>query len=70
MIFSGGSSGTSQTIIEQKASARHYMNIVNEFYERLRGMVMDGLQSRREAEKRFASRLLEITKGANNFRMH
>ena len=27
---------------------------------------MDGLQSRRDAEKRFASKLLDITKGGND----
>ena len=55
--------GASQTIIEQKASARHYMNLVSEFYERIRGIVMEGLLTRREAEKRFATKLLDITKG-------
>jgi hypothetical protein len=47
-------------IVEQKASARHYVNIVNDFFEKTQGVLKEGLQSRRNAEKNFTSKMMEV----------
>jgi hypothetical protein len=46
-------------IIEQKASARHYVNVVNEFFDKTQAVLKDGLQARRDAEKTFTTRMME-----------
>lgn len=56
-----GSKNTTVEIIDQRASARHYVNLVNEFFQRTEETVIEGMQARRAAEQRFTSSLLETT---------
>jgi hypothetical protein len=61
--LSDKSFAATQAIVEEEFNKRTLVNIVKEYEESAQAVVVEGIQARRNAEKRFATKLLATTGG-------